>query len=181
MSLVKLIQRKKSFEFVHHCHAIAAIKLSLKFKTPVIVLIRHPRDAIASNYLKHFALKNTSPPDEIDTVLLSHEVLSYVDFYQYVYEMRDAIQIVKFDWLVKNPLEFVNLAKELIDVTDINFCDNDILIFEREFQKKEGGKNPLGSSLPHASRERASEHVKLSLDEHSGMAHCERLFRQIVG
>jgi len=181
MSLVNLVQKKESFEFVHHCHATAAIKLSLKFKTPVIVLIRHPRDAVASNYLKHFALRNTSQPDEIDTALLLHEILSYMDFYGYVDDKKDAMNIVEFNWLVKNPLEFVNLAIELAGISGIDFCDDEILIFEREFRKKESAKNPLGSSLPQASRERMSEQVKLIMDKLPEMTRCERLYHQIIG
>jgi len=59
-SLVKYIFGKEVF--VHHFHAIAPIKIALRKDIPVYILIRDPKEAITSNYLKTFALKNKDVP-----------------------------------------------------------------------------------------------------------------------
>ena len=57
-SLVKYIYGKDVF--VHHFHAIAPIKIALRKDIPVFILIRDPKEAITSYYLKMIISKKNS-------------------------------------------------------------------------------------------------------------------------
>lgn len=41
---------------VHHLHKVAPIKIALKKQLPTFILIRNPKDAIPSYYLKHYSM-----------------------------------------------------------------------------------------------------------------------------
>ena len=55
---------------MHHLHATAPIKIALKKKIPVFILVRDPKEAITSYYLKTYSLNHEIIPKEINHDLL---------------------------------------------------------------------------------------------------------------
>jgi len=111
-SLVKYIYGKDVF--VHHFHAIAPIKIALRKDIPVFILIRDPKEAITSNYLKTFALKHKEIPKEVDKTLLNNLIIEYSNYYKFVYEQGNKINIIIFKDFISKPEIFLSKINSLV-------------------------------------------------------------------
>ncbi len=166
--------------FVHHLHAVAPLMLSSKYGTPILVLIRNPKDAIASNYLKYFALRNIRLPNALDGELVWHEIQSYIDFYRYVRRHKARIHIVEFDKMISEPIAFLTLALHLLGEDGRTITKDAVDRVESDFRAVEKRKNPLGSSLPNTDRAQATERVASALYGFPEFAECETLYKELT-
>lgn len=132
----------KDVKTVHHLHKVAPIKISLHKNIPVYILIRHPKDAITSNYLKHFAIRNKNIPERVNLKLLKLLTVKYARYYKFVYENFDKMEIVPFEFLIKNPEQVI---KSISARLNRNINENIIIEVKNSYI---GATDKLGSSKP---------------------------------
>ena len=154
-SLVKYIFGKEVF--VHHFHAIAPIKIALRKDIPVYILIRDPKEAITSNYLKTFALKNKDIPREINETLLKKLTIEYSNYYKFVYKKRNKIEIIIFKDLISRPEIFLSNINSLVYNDDFKISP---LQIKDAINNYGGATDTYGSSKPNAEKEKLKDILK---------------------
>jgi len=155
-SLVKYIFGK-DVSFVHHFHAIAPIKIALRKDLPVCILIRDPKEAITSNYLKTFALKNKDVLREINKNLLKKLTIEYSDYYKFVYKKRNKINIIIFKDFISKPEIFLSKINSLVYNDDFKISP---LQIKDAINNYGGATDTYGSSKPSAEKEKLKDILK---------------------
>jgi hypothetical protein len=161
-SLVKYIFGKDVF--VHHFHAIAPIKIALRKDIPIFILIRDPKEAITSNYLKTFALKNKDIPREINESLLKKLTIEYSNYYKFVYKKRNKIEIISFKDFISKPEIFLSKINSLVYNDDFKISP---LQIKDAINNYGGATDTYGSSKPNAEKEKLKDILK------SVLSNCE--------
>lgn len=83
-------------EIAHHLHVQAQIIRSVKYKIPVILLIRHPLEAVRSLVVRH------------DFIPVDEALEDYCRFYDDLYPMRDGFVVADFSIVIKNYGEIID-------------------------------------------------------------------------
>lgn len=177
-----LIKNNDYLDIAHHCHTSASVKLSTKLNIPTAILLRNPSDAIASSYLKYYALRNLNAPEEINMILLKNNVLLYHDFYKYVWE-NDNLNIFLFNDFINNPFGFIQSLEKILLKQNENLQLSSQLDLEKGLQKArelELMKNPLGSSLPNEKRREISKDLKEILNQFEELKTVEKIYSQLL-
>ena len=76
-------------EIAHHLHVQAQIIRSVNYKIPVILLIRHPLEAIRSLIVRH------------DFIQANEALEDYIRFYTDVYSLRDGFVVANFEDVIE--------------------------------------------------------------------------------
>ncbi len=89
-------------KIAHHSHSSIITAIACRHGIPVILLIRHPLDAIRSYLI--FQMKEKP----INGMLINHALQQYADFYNDLYSLRDNFLIADFETVIKNPQVVIN-------------------------------------------------------------------------
>jgi hypothetical protein len=163
----------KEIKSVHHLHKIAPVKIALNKKLPVIILIRNPKDAIASNYLKSFAMKNQDLPKDLDKNLLNRLLKEYFEYYTFIKQHRNKIDLVFFKQLIENPnLVFKKVSKTI----GYDYNEDDLI---KSIKTYGGASDKLGSSKPSEFKEEKKKEIKRALIELKKFKEAQRLFEEL--
>ncbi|MEA1890846.1 MAG: hypothetical protein U9N50_13855 [Pseudomonadota bacterium] len=76
-------------EIAHHLHVQAQIIRSVKYKIPVILLIRHPLEAVRSLVVRH------------DFIPVDEALEDYIRFYTNVYSLRGGFVVANFEDVIE--------------------------------------------------------------------------------
>lgn len=82
--------QQRPVKLAHHLHAQAQVMLAIKYRIPVLVLIRDPISAAASLITRH--------PELSATYALQH----YMDFYEFVRSHQNDLVVAKFTTITKD-------------------------------------------------------------------------------
>ena len=164
VSLIKSIYGKESI--VHHLHAIAPIKIALKKNIPVFILVRDPKEAITSYYLKTYSLNHETIPKKINHILLKKLTIEYSNYYEFVIKNKFNLEIILFKDLISNPLNFISKVNSKVykDKWKLDSFQIDGLINDYS-----GAKDTFGSSKPNKEKEKLKKSLKdvlLELEEY---------------
>jgi len=85
-------------EIGHHLHVQAQVLRSIKYKIPVILLIRHPLEAVRSLVVRH------------DFIPVDEALEDYFRFYSDLYPLRENFVIADFDRATKH---FGDIVKQV--------------------------------------------------------------------
>jgi len=83
-------------EIAHHLHVQAQIIRSVNYKIPVILLIRHPLEAVRSLVVRH------------DFIPVDEALEDYCRFYDDLYPMRDGFVVADFSIVIKSYGEIID-------------------------------------------------------------------------
>ncbi|MFW2439354.1 MAG: hypothetical protein ACN4GR_08285, partial [Arenicellales bacterium] len=83
-------------EIAHHLHVQAQVIRSVKYKIPVILLIRHPLEAVRSLVVRH------------DFIPVDEALADYCRFYDDLYPMRDGFVIADFSIVIESYGEIID-------------------------------------------------------------------------
>ena len=161
---------------VHHLHAIAPIKIALKKKIPVFILVREPKEAITSHYLKTFSLNHETIPKKINNGLLKKLTVEYSNYYEFVIKNKFNLEIIFFKDLIRNPLNFVS---KLNSIVFNNKFELDFVKLNNLIVNYSGAKNTLGSSNPNKVKEKLKKELKVVLFELEEYQRAKSLFNKI--
>lgn len=90
----------------HHLHVQAQIIRSVKYKIPVILLIRNPLEAVRSLVVRH------------DFIPVSEALQDYARFYEDLYRLKDGFVVANFEDVIEN---FGNITAQLNVKFSCNF------------------------------------------------------------
>jgi len=90
----------------HHLHVQAQIIRSVKYKIPVILLIRNPLEAVRSLVVRH------------DFIPVSEALEDYARFYEDLYRLKDGFVVANFEDVIEN---FGNITVQLNVKFSCNF------------------------------------------------------------
>lgn len=131
-----------------HVHAIAALKAAMRYKKPIILLLRDPMECIAS-----WASKNYAQHQEKIESFVKQSVSDYLGINSFAMSSSEAIHVVGFDDLIARPEEFIMLCARLMNKPAPPGLVGVPEKVKKLMQDREQDKDPLGSSLPSISRE----------------------------
>lgn len=102
-------------DFVHHFHAVGAVKVALSKNIPCFILYRDPKDAIASYYLFEHAPRITNMDTFVpNNTRLIHYLKYYKTYYKYILENKDRLLLISFDRLINNPEKVMVCINEAV-------------------------------------------------------------------
>ena len=104
-------------EVGHHLHVQAQIMRSIKYKIPVILLIRHPLDAVRSLVVRH------------DFIPVNEALEDYIRFYKDLYHLREGFVVANFDDVIEH-------FGEIIQQVNNCFCNNFNLFPDQDEEAK---------------------------------------------
>ncbi len=82
--------QKKNLNIAHHLHSVSQLKAGIKYKIPVLILIREPLGAISS-------LLTRDPK-----ISVSQAIEEYIEFYGYVCRKMNSVVIADFKLITSN-------------------------------------------------------------------------------
>ncbi len=124
-----------------HLHTISSIKIALRYGIPVVVLIREPSQAIASSILKRVDAKDFSME-----LAIAYDIDEYLEYYSFVLENVNRLTLVDFDFLTKEPENFISLVNSkipnvTIEPSNIEAIINDVINSLKNDKREDGDRN----------------------------------------
>ena len=161
---------------VHHLHAIAPIKIALKKKIPVFILVRDPKEAITSYYLKTYSLNHEIIPKEINHDLLKKLTVEYSNYHDFIIKNKFNLETIFFKDLISNPLNFIFKINSKVynDNLKLDSFQIDSLV-----DNYSGAKDTFGSSKPNKEKEKLKTTLKDVLFELEEYQLAKSLFNKI--
>lgn len=162
---------------VHHLHAIAPIKIALKKKIPVFILIRDPKEAITSYYLKTYSLNHETIPKEINYDLLKNLTVEYSNYYDFVVKNKFNLETIFFKDLISDPLNFISKINSKVYNDNLKL---DSFQIDSLLDNYSGAKDTLGSSKPNKVKEKHKTMLKYVLFELDEYERAKTSYNNIV-
>lgn len=131
-------------KIVSHFHAIASLKLAIRYGVPIIVVIRDPAEAIASSIVKR--VQGMGQPHARS---VAYDLEGYTSYYRFVLKHRNKIDVVVFEDFIRNPFLVVSAGARLMSVDcpspeDMDRARKDVLKY-LESDDRPAANNTLGS------------------------------------
>lgn len=155
----------------HHMHTIAQLKGALKYKIPIVIVIRKPNEAI-----KSYLVRNNK-------VSVTEAIEYYESFYSFVLENKELLIISDFD-------DSIKCFDKIIQKTNIKYkknfnvfsptkheVDKVFKIIEDISASSDKASGVLGTARPNIVKEKYKNKINLSsfsLDK------CNKLYERIV-
>lgn len=169
-------------EFSHHLHAIAATKIALSRKIPVVIIVRNPIECISS-----LLVMNQRDDQQRNKMLMNKYVEEYITYHSTILKRRSELEVIIFEEVTKDPNLFLNaiykVAKPSIEPIDdedrsLEKLNEKATIGKR--QKKMSNEHAVRySSLPNEERKKLKESVKEDLQELEGLQECINLYQAL--
>jgi hypothetical protein len=162
-------------EVSHHSHIVSNVKQAVKWKIPVLVIVREPVDTITSNMM---ALGDTT-----DGML---EILTqkYIDFYEWILQNPDHIVIVRFETIIDGHFRYVSRLINDRFNTDFNDdFDEETLVHEVRAIIRDHSphnSNPTRIALPSERREAAYGELRPRVRGHKSIEIATRLYERLL-
>ncbi|MCB2171311.1 sulfotransferase domain-containing protein [archaeon] len=162
-----------SLRIVHHIHSQVIIRKAVKHGIPTIVLIRNPRDAIVSEYIRMKYSTNKEPS-------IDYLIQKYIDYYNTVSDVLSSVSLVPFSEITNNPVSFIELVSRLTDtVTKRNYKE---LVAEIMSQSKAKVTKEIiyTTSVPTKERTLYKKEVSEELTDLYDFSDAEKLYHMVL-
>jgi hypothetical protein len=163
----------------HHTHAIGSLKSSLRRRVPTFILVRKPRDAIAS-----FAVRDSHMSNRNIERSLERGVKRYSNFYKFVNKKREKFEIVSFETITKFPGPFIKEIGHSLCLEVPKKIDTKSL---KSFAKKSVKKrikltkaNDMEKAIPSEKRKKVQRRVKSRLHNVKNINLAERIYSDLI-
>jgi hypothetical protein len=100
-------------EVGHHLHVQAQIIRSVKYRIPIILLIRHPLEAVRSLVVRH------------DFIPVADALEDYIRFYSDLYKLRDGFVVANFDDVIEHFGKIIERVNQRFSTNFNLFPDQD--------------------------------------------------------
>jgi len=158
----------KSLNIGHHTHAVAGLKLAMRYEVPTLILFRDPCEAIPS------VVTRFRPS-------VCEATLNYIYFYEYVLQVVDYVILARFDEITENIGSVIRrvdqhtaLDFETYDIQDIS---ESARMYIQEWTQQKG--RPDSISLPLNRREQAKQEVRERLATWRLFRKAQSVFEQV--
>ena len=175
--LVRRVYPNKTFS--NHLHVISGLKIALRFKLPIFVILREPKDAIISNLYRNIRDNKRKKPTH---KLIEALVISYYNYYLFVSNQIDNINLFVFRKCIKNELL---LVQRIAEIADFNKQPNSSLRkllddYYTNMRQKEASKDPQSSSLPNSQREKFKKEYLTKVINSPSYNMVEKIYTELV-
>ena len=159
----------------HHSHSVSNVRHAVRWKIPVLVIVREPVTAITSNML---AVQDTS--DERLEILTT----KYVDFHEWIRDNADKIVIVRFEDVVGGRIRMISMAlNKKFGTTFRTDLDEEALAqhTRKSIELNSPNKaNPYEVPLPSPEREKSYKALRPRVRGNSSVKRATDLYDQIL-
>lgn len=176
INMIRHVLEIDKTKYASHLHSLAGLKMALRKRLKPIIIIRHPKDAIASYY---FTRSSADAP--LNMQLLKRLTHQYSSYYQLVYKKRASIKIILFDTVTKDESAFIKDMAEWfkLPAMDDATVEARIKSYKDLMKEKEGEKDVRISALPNKGRSKhtgaTKEHVENTPDYKSALEIYQKL------
>ncbi len=160
--------KNEGLEITHHAHAFANIKRSIKWKVPILVLIRNPIDCIASLITFDERLS--------DAVAMKN----YTNYYKGVEKLKDQLLLVDFLELTKNPDAIIGKVndKYSLSLNKLNFTEDEKQQYMK-YKKANYDKAILASPFPDDAKKPKTDKHRTRLSKNPKMKEALKLYNRL--
>lgn len=161
INMIRHVLKIDKNKYASHLHSIAGLKMALRKGLSPIIIIRHPKDAIASYYFTR-----SSPEAPLNMQLLKRLTNQYSSYYQLVYKNKARIKIIFFDTVTKDENAFMKDMAEWfkLPAMDDATIEARIKSYKDLMKEKEGEKDVRISALPNKARSKHTGATKEQLE-----------------
>ena len=139
------------------------VKKAVKFRIPVLVVIRNPIDAITSLCISRKGIKGVSNQN------ITIHIFEYLDFYSWISKNLDKVELCSFEDVISN---FNMVIAKLNDrfATEFNAFFSEergkLQVFQEAKNNSPYKNDYCRSPLPDSLRKRISDSVRLKVAKH---------------
>lgn len=161
--MFKLANNIPPVQICHHSHSIHIVKKAVKFRIPVLVVIRNPIDAITSLCIARKGIKGVSNQN------ITIHIFEYLDFYSWISKHLDKVVLCSFEDVISN---FNLVIAKLNDRfgTEFNAFFSEergkLQVFQEAKNDSPHKNNHFRTPLPDSRRQRISDSVRLRVAKH---------------
>ena len=145
-----------------HVHTAATLRLALKHEIPVVCLIRHPDEAVASSYVMNESQGKSR-------FFARASLYEYVAYYEFVLRHRDVFRVCVFEQFISDPKALVRAVLSAVgfDIPqDVDPLVKEV-IYDLQKDDCDGQKlSPLASNWKNEAKESQKSAAISSLREH---------------
>lgn len=165
----------EELDCVHHSHASATLKMARRLEVPGFVLIREPLDALTSNVIRS--------GDH-----LPYYVGHYEQYYGYVRENLENVDLVPFDTVTQDPVAFLGFVEEQLglprtdpDPDEVQEANRAVEAhLENLAEAKYGEEATDKKAVPDADRERRKARVAAELEGREDVRALQDLYQEVL-
>ena len=145
-------------EIAHHLHVQAQVYRSISRGIPVILLIRHPRDAVRSMLVRH------------DFIPLQDALRDYFRFYEDLYTLHEHFVVAPFDKVTRDYGSIIDRVNQRFSTRFNRFPDDDENARKEVFQAIDQRNRSQDEGLlthlyrPHENKDRLKEAIVIDDD-----------------
>lgn len=165
--------------FAHHLHTIAAIKLAFAKGVKVYILVRQPKDAIASFAImqNYYGKLETEAPGS-----LHHLLDEYLNYYKFALENDNKISFIDFNPDTIDKKAFLNYFLKTYAGENWSFekLGKTVAKFDENFTKGNASKPAERSSMPNKVRSAMKEELIVALKLQKNFVQAEELYEKVV-
>jgi len=174
--------------FESHLHKVAPIKLAIKRKKKVFILIRSPKECVASSIMKKLEEKKEGRVDSNvawnrinnDIRLAARRIINdYINYYQQVNNLSNIV-IIDFNNLIDFPLSVLNEVHESLNIP-LDKTKVSKLVENYSLKKKNQYANsPLKSGLPNDEKLIVKKKLYHFIENDELFLHANRIYENLL-
>ena len=176
INLIRHVLQLDRASYTSHLHSIAGIKMALRMKLKPIVIIRHPKDSVASYYFTR-----SSPEAPLNMQLLHRLIQQYSAYYEFVYRKRKGVKIIRFEYVTKHEPAFIREIVAWLQTPEMDepTIAERIGSYKALMKEKEGEKDIKISALPNQARSKHTATTKEELVKAPGFQRALDIYQRI--
>lgn len=170
---VNLVQKMApSIKIIHHIHAPAILKKTAG-KIPTIVLIRDPREAILSEYIRdqHAAAKTPN---------ITHLIKRYTQYYQVTKKLGDKITLVTFEQVTETPEEYLRAVAVILGAQPAESYSDIVSETMDESQARVTKEIIYTTSVPNEARTEYKDKIGQQVLQGHDFSTAEQVYNQLI-
>lgn len=143
------------------------------------MILREPKDAIVSNLYRNITDNKRKKPTH---KLIEGLVVSYYNYYLFVSNQIDNINLFVFGKCIKNELLLVQRIAEIADFDKLPNSSLSKLLHDyyTNMRKQEASKDPQSSSLPNSQREKFKKKYLTKVVNSPSYNMVEEIYTELV-
>jgi hypothetical protein len=167
----------------HHSHSIASIKEGIRLNKAVVILVREPRDTLASYATRRIDLRGSNL---YKNLILG--IVEYRSFYTFIIKNLDRVEIVDFEKLIQNPrtmssvLAYCRIADfRQISEEELRIKSEEAVRQVKEYERNQGFTEK-SSSMPSNEKKEMVRAINAFMEKHfsSELYMLGEIYKKIV-
>ncbi|MHA1973663.1 MAG: hypothetical protein ACTSW1_11750 [Candidatus Hodarchaeales archaeon] len=163
---------KPDLKIIHHVHSPVIIRKSLSDDIPIFILIREPKDAVVSEYIRSKFSREKQNVNKI--------IKRYSDYYEYVAKFIEDVFIISFVTVTQSPTKYLQfIFKELNIPIEFNLTNivNKTKSIGRSTVTK---KNIYTTSMPTRERDIYKKDIRKKISNHNDFSKAEKIYQELI-